>query len=206
MKNIKAIIFDLGGVILNINYQKTIDAFKVLGIQNPNYFYSKTKQSDIFDQIEKGEISEKKFLLNLQKETTGANLKQIENAWNSMLLDLPKRRINFLKKINKNYSIFLLSNTNAIHISKFKKNLGITRYNKFYNLFEKVYYSHKLGFRKPQTKIFKFVLNENKLSAKEVLFIDDSTQHIESAKKIGIKTYHLKENEEITALFPDIIQ
>ena len=92
----------------------------------------------------------------LQKNTKGANLKQIENAWNSMLLDLPKRRIDFLKKINKNYSIFLLSNTNAIHISKFKKNLGITRYNKFYNLFEKVYYSHKVGFRKPQTKIFKF--------------------------------------------------
>lgn len=206
MKNIKAIIFDLGGVILNINYQNTIDAFKRLGIQNQNCFYSKARQTDIFEQIEKGKISKKKFLLSLQKETTGANLKQIETAWNSMLLNLPRQRIDFLKKINKNYSIFLLSNTNAIHISEIKKNLGITRYNKFYNLFEKVYYSHKIGYRKPQAKIFQLVLNENKLSAQEVLFIDDSIQHIESAKKIGIKTHHLQEFEEITTLYPDIIQ
>ncbi|MEC7646619.1 MAG: HAD family phosphatase [Bacteroidota bacterium] len=206
MKNIRAIIFDLGGVILNINYQNTIDNFKKLGIQNPKCFYSKKIQTDIFNQIEKGEISKEEFLLKLQKETIGASIKKIEHAWNSMLLNLPKRRVSFLKRIRKHYPIFLLSNTNAIHISKFKKNLGITRYNKFYNLFEKVYYSHEIGCRKPQAKIFKILLTENKLSAHEVLFIDDSIQHIKSAKKIGIKTHHLQHNEEITTLFPDIIR
>ncbi len=206
MKNISAIIFDLGGVILNINYQNTIEKFKKLGIQNPNYFYSKKTQTDIFNQIEKGEISKKAFLLKLQKETIGANIKQIENAWNSMLLNLPKQRVDFLKRIRKKYPIFLLSNTNAIHIAEFKKKLGSTHYNKFYNLFEKVYYSHKIGYRKPHAKIFQLLLTENKLSADEVLFIDDSIQHIKSAKKIGIKTHHLQDNEEITTLFPDIIQ
>jgi len=205
MKNIKAIIFDLGGVILNINYQNTIDKFKQIGIRNSNFFYSKKTQTHIFNQIEQGKISNKKFLLELQKETINTSVKQIETAWNSMLLDLPKNRIAFLKKITTNYSVFLLSNTNAIHIAELKKKLGSKQYNEFYSLFDKVYYSHKTGYRKPHAKSFQLILNENTLSASEVLFIDDSPQHIQGAKKLGIKTHHLQNNEEITTLFPDII-
>ena len=122
-----------------------------------------------------------------------------------MLLDLPKNRIDLLKKLRFNYSIFLLSNTNSIHISEFKKRIGDMRYNEFYNLFDKVYYSHKIGFKKPEAKAFQLILEENKLSAHETLFIDDSPQHIKVAKKLGIKTHHLEDNEEVTTLFPDII-
>ena len=204
MKKIKAIIFDLGAVILNINYQNTINSFAKIGIKNANYFYSKKTQNCLFNLIETGDISEKEFLLRLQKETNNASIEQVKNAWNSMLLDLPKNRVKFLKKISSNYTIFLLSNTNAIHIYEFEKKIGSKRYNEFYNLFEKVYYSHKIGFRKPHSEAFQLVLNTNKLSADEVLFIDDSPQHIKGAKKLGIKTYHLKENEEITTLIPDI--
>ena len=122
MKNINAIIFDLGAVILNINYQNTIDEFKKLGLINESAFYSKKEQANLFNQIEIGEISNKEFLLRLQKRAPNVTLKKIKNAWNAMLLDLPENRINLLKKLIQNYSVFLLSNTNAIHIAEFKKN------------------------------------------------------------------------------------
>ena len=125
MKNIKAIIFDLGAVILNINYQNTINEFRKLGVKNPSSFYSKTYQTKLFDQIETGKISEQDFLLEIQKKTTNANIAEVKNAWNSMLLNLPKKRIALLKKLTQNYSIFLLSNTNAIHIAYFKKSDGL---------------------------------------------------------------------------------
>jgi glucose-1-phosphatase len=205
MKNVKAIIFDLGAVILNINYQNTIDEFKKLGVKNPNSFYSKKTQTHLFNQIETGKISQKEFLLQLQKETSDASIQQVKNAWNAMLIDLPEERIKLLKSLNQNYTIFLLSNTNALHICEFKKKLGNKEYAEFYNLFDKVYYSHKIGFRKPQTEVFTIILNQNKLAAHEVLFIDDSPQHIEGAKKLGIKTHHLQDNEEVTTLFPDIV-
>ena len=205
MKNVKAIIFDLGAVILNINYQNTIDEFKKLGVKNPNSFYSKKTQTHLFNQIETGKISQKEFLLQLQKETSDASIQQVKNAWNAMLLDLPEERIKLLKSLNQNYAIFLLSNTNALHICEFKKKLGNKEYAEFYNLFDKVYYSHKIGFRKPQAEAFTIILNQNKLAAHEVLFIDDSPQHIEGAKKLGIKTHHLQDNEEVTTLFPDIV-
>jgi len=205
MKNIKAIIFDLGAVILNINYQNTINEFEKLGVKNPSSFYSKKAQNNLFNKIETGEISEREFLLKLQKETPNASIKQVKNAWNAMLLDLPEKRINLLKKINQNYSIFLLSNTNTIHIAKFEKILGRNQYHEFYNLFNKVYYSHKIGFRKPQIEAFQIILDENKLSPNEVLFIDDSPQHIEGAKKLGIKTHHLQDNKEVATLFPDTV-
>ena len=116
MKKSKAIIFDLGGVILNINYQKTIDEFIKLGIKNASILYSKKIQTNLFNQIETGKISSRKFLTELQNKTTNANIDQVEKAWNAMLLDLPKERITLLKKLKSIYPLFLLSNTNAIHL------------------------------------------------------------------------------------------
>jgi HAD superfamily hydrolase (TIGR01509 family) len=206
MKNSKAIIFDLGAVLLNINYQNTIDEFFKLGVKNASTFYSKKVQTDLFNQIETGKITNQKFLAELQKETTNATIYQVEKAWNAMLLDLPKERISLLKKLKKDYPIFLLSNTNAIHISAIKEYLGENTYANFYNLFNKVYYSHEIGFRKPNKEAFQLILKENNLKANEVVFIDDSPQHIEEAKKLGMKIHHLKDGEEITTLFADRVQ
>lgn len=203
MKNIKAIILDLGAVILNINYQNAVDEFKKIGIKNPSSLYSKKQQNNLFNQIEKGEISEEKFLSELQKLSMVKDLKKIKFAWNSMILDLPESRIKLIKKIKHDYPIFLLSNTNSIHIAEFKKKIGDKRYNEFYNLFNKVYYSHKIGIRKPDVDAFQIILKENKLTPSEVFFIDDSPQHINGAKSIGIKTHHLLDNEDLINLFPD---
>jgi putative hydrolase of the HAD superfamily len=205
MKKCKAIIFDLGAVILNINYQNTIDAFTKLGVKNAATFYSKKVQADLFNQIETGMISCNEFLKALQKETNNANIKQVEQAWNALLLDLPEERLQLIKKLKDNHTIYLLSNTNAIHINAFRKQLGNTKWLAFCKLFDKMYLSHELGLRKPDVKIFEYILKEKKLKAEEVFFIDDSPQHIASAKKLGIHCHHLLDDEDIIALFPDII-
>lgn len=206
MKNIKSIIFDLGGVLLNISYQNTIDEFEKLGVDNSSAFYSKKSQTNIFNLLETGEISENELIREIQSSCKSATRKQIIFAWNSMLLDLPKNRTNLLKNLKEKYELFLLSNTNAIHIKELKSRLGEVKYSKFYNLFNKVYYSHEIGVRKPDSESFRLVLDENNLKETEVLFIDDSPQHIDGAKELGIHTYHLKDNEEITTVFPDIVQ
>ena len=206
MKNIKSIIFDLGAVLLNIDYQKTIDEFEKLGVTKSNSFYSKKTQINIFNQLECGKISEKKFVKEIQKHCNKANYNEIIFAWNALLLDLPEKRVKLLKAVKQHYNIFLLSNTNSIHISEFKNQIGENRYLDFYNSFDKVYYSHEIGFRKPNKESFQKILEENNLNPTEVFFIDDSPQHIEGAKKLGIQTYHLKENEELINLFSDITQ
>jgi putative hydrolase of the HAD superfamily len=206
MKNIKSIIFDLGGVLLNISYQKTIDEFEKLGIDNSSSFYSKKEQNNIFNHLECGKITVEKFVKEIQQHCNTSTPKQILFAWNAMLLDFPKNKINLLNNLKEKYQIFLLSNTNEIHINKFQNIMGEKEYHKFYNLFNKVYYSYEIGFRKPDIEAFHLVLDKNNLKAKEVLFIDDSLQHIEGAKKLGIKTYHLQDNEEVTTIFPGIVQ
>ena len=206
MKNIDNIIFDLGNVILNIDYQNTIDAFEKIGVKDASSFYSKSSQLNIFNQLETGHISKQKFVLEIQKFVSKASASQIINAWNAILEDLPNKRLEILKNIKDKFSIFLLSNTNTIHIEKIIDKLGKTKYEEFYNLFDKVYYSHEVKLRKPNPDIFKLVIKENCLSIKNTLFIDDSIQHIESAKKIGLKTYHLDGSETLESIFPDIIQ
>ncbi len=201
MKNIKAIIFDLGGVILNINYRLTIDAFQKLGVKNADLFYSKKVQTPIFDKLEIGAITPTSFLTALQKYCTNTNKSEIEKAWNAMLLDLPESRLNHIQKLNKNYKIFLLSNTNEIHINAFRKKIGEKRWLQFSSLFTKMYLSHEIGFRKPNKEAFQIILDENKLKANEVFFIDDSPQHIKAAKSLGIQSHYLLEGEKITTLF-----
>ena len=162
--------------------------------------------NNIFNHLECGELTVEKFVREIQKYCNPATPKKILFAWNAMLLDLPKQRISLLKNLKKRYAIFLLSNTNKIHIRKLQELIGEEEYKKFYTLFNKVYYSHEIGFRKPNTESFQLILNENDLMPKKVLFIDDSHQHIQGAEKLGIQTYHLQNNEEITKIFPGIVQ
>jgi len=205
MKKIKSIIFDLGEVLLNISYQNTINEFEKLGIENSSSFYSKKLQNNMFNLLETGKISEDEFVSKIQNSCKNASEKEIIFAWNSMLLNLPENRIYLLKKLKSEYNIYLLSNTNSIHIKEFEKRLGKEKYLEFYNLFDKAYYSHQIGHRKPNAEAFQLIIEENNLNSDEVLFIDDSPQHIEGAKKLGINCYHLKDGEDVISLFPDII-
>ena len=206
MSDIKNIIFDLGGVILNLNYQATTDAFEKLGVKNFENLYNQKEQTELFNNFEKGLISTEKFISQLQ-QTTALSKKQIINAWNAMLLDLPKERLEFILSLKSNYNTYLLSNTNEIHIECFENQLSKKNHlSLFSNCFDKIYYSCRMKDRKPNASCFKKVLSENNLSPKETLFIDDSIQHINTAKKMEINTYLMEQNKSIIDLFPDIIQ
>jgi putative hydrolase of the HAD superfamily len=208
MTEIKSIIFDLGGVILNLDYSKTENEFKKIGVLNFNQLYSQKKQTLLFDDFEKGKIKPEEFISSL-KDSENLKIKEIDfiNAWNAMLLDIPIEKLQFINGLKKDYKIFLLSNTNEIHIKKFEKDLKKNNMlEQFYKCFDKIYYSSRMGKRKPEKNCFNQVLEENRLIAENTLFIDDSIQHIEGAEKAGIKTFHLEKNKSILDLVPDITQ
>ena len=208
MNKIKNIIFDLGGVILNLDYTKTVDEFKKIGLLNFQDLYSQKMQNILFDDFEKGEVSSAEFISSLI-DSENLKIKEIDfiNAWNAMLLEIPIKKLEFINSLKKDYKVFLLSNTNEIHIYKFEDDLKKNNMlNQFYKCFDKVYYSSRMGKRKPDENCFNQVLKENKLIPEQTLFIDDSIQHIKGAKVVGLKTFHLEKNKSIIDLVPDIIQ
>jgi putative hydrolase of the HAD superfamily len=191
--SVKNIIFDLGGVIINIDYAKGTDALKAYGKTGTNVDFSQKAQSELFDLYERGDISSEEFREGLRAEYyIEASDEQIDEAWNSLLLDIPAERIELLRELGKQYRLFLLSNTNAIHMIAFNKiveeNFGIASLD---SLFDKAYYSHLVRMRKPGGEVFEHILTENGLKREETLFIDDSIQHIEGAKQVGLQTIHL---------------
>ncbi len=198
INNYKNIIFDLGGVILNIDYTLTENAFSKIGISDFKTMFSQAQQTLLFDKYEKGVISSYDFRTELKKYLLKNTTEdKIDTAWNAMLLDLPGERVELLKKIRFTHCTFLLSNTNDIHIeeinSYLKKEFKLPDLS---SLFEKMYLSYKIGMRKPDAEIFEFVLKENNLNPTETLFIDDSIQHVEAAKKLGIEAYWLDAKKE----------
>lgn len=203
--NIKNIIFDLGGVIINIDYHLTIDAFKKIGFRNFDSVFTQASQLGIFDQLDKGLITPDEFRSKIRKFSENSySDKQLDEAWNAMLLDFPIERLKLLEKIKQHYRTFLLSNTNQIHCEIYTKDLQNTYgVNDLSHFFEKVYLSHEIHMRKPDSEAFMLILNENNLKPEETLFIDDTMQHIEGAKKVGLISHflNLKEGETIDKLF-----
>lgn len=201
LDNIEAIIFDLGGVILNLDYQLTIDRFKHMGEERFDELYSQSNQDKIFDRYEVGDISSSEFISYLS-QFLPANISNSEiiEAWNLMLLDLPKERLELITDLQSRFKLFLFSNTNDLHFKAFSK--YFTKYYENCDLlnkyFIKTYYSHKVGKRKPNCDAFKLVLDENDLYPENVLFIDDSIQHIEGANKLGIQTFHLVDSDVLS--------
>lgn len=188
---IHSIIFDFGDVFINLNKQATQDQLANLGLQKWNSDLDALNIS-----FEKGEINTTDFLEGLQKQLPNASLPDIETAWNAVLEDFPEERLLFLETLSKKFRLFLLSNTDAIHIQKFEEKVGNVFSTRFYNCFEKVYFSFNLGMRKPDTAIYTFVLNENKLTAQTTLFVDDKIENIGGAAKTGLKTWHLKVGQD----------
>ena len=200
MENIKNIILDLGGVLINLDYGKLNKSLSSLGLSNA---FSKAKQIELFDKLEEGKISDKKFLREFNElAKANHNHQTIINAWNSILLDFPQERLHTLRLLAEKYRMFLFSNTNSIHINEvyniLKRDCGVNDLNQY---FERIYLSNELGLRKPKSEGFKFILEDNQLNANETLFIDDSLQHVEGAKKVGLNAKWLDlEKEDITIL------
>lgn len=199
---IRNIIFDLGGVLLNLDMEKTRRAFIELGMENFDEHFTQAKQTGAFDLFDCGKISPADFRDELKKHLPKeVGDEAIDRAWNAMLLDLPVERLELLKRLSKKYRLFLLSNTNEIHITAFSAYLKNTfGFSDFSDYFEKHYYSCRIGLRKPNADIFEFVLRENGLNADETIFIDDSSQHVIGAKACGIQSFLLQPQEDVIQL------
>lgn len=199
----KAIIFDLGGVILNLNYDLTSEAFRKLGMEDFDETYSQLSQTDLFDRFETGHISGFHFinrLLDRLPSGTGGN--SVVHAWNAMILDFPASRLEWLEEMARTHRIFLLSNTNTLHMDAVRRSLERTvGHQRLEAYFEKVFLSCDMGMRKPDPGIFKRVCDEMELNPSETLFIDDSPQHVEGARVAGLQVLHLEKGREVQSLF-----
>lgn len=191
MKNLKNIIFDYGNVIFEINFKRTQNALLQLGITNVEAFFAHKSHNQLFDNFETNAISASEFRTGIRKAAHNNDLtdQQIDDAWNSLLIGVSANNHDVLLEMKAKYRTFLLSNNNAIHydwiIKHIKENYNIDNYD---NYFEKAYFSHLMELRKPNVNIFEQAIKENNLNPSETLFIDDSPQHIEGAKKAGLNT------------------
>lgn len=197
LKGIKNIIYDLGEVIVDLDFHKTEEAFKSLFQLKDKEIYSYQKQSKIFDQLEVGAISPAEFRSALRKQfNVKTNDHEIDAAWNAMLLQIPSKKITLVQNLRTSYQSFVLSNTNEIHIQFLEQELlpehGLKNLNE---LFDHVYYSHEIGYRKPHAEAYSYILEKHKLPASECLFIDDKLENIETAQALGIRTWHLQDRE-----------
>ena len=199
-KDYQHIFFDYGGIFINIEYGRTVEKLDQLSHGKAISLYSKHNQIEIFNQIETGKISKEDFIESLAQlleiestvDTIDEITARIESAWCAMLCEIRPQRVEFLKEVAKHKKVYLLSNINEIH-EQFVSEYIQREFPDFYATFDKVYFSHKIGMRKPNRDIFKYVLEDNNIQASQAFFIDDSLQHIEMAKEMGINTFHLDE-------------
>lgn len=188
---INTIIFDFGDIFINLDKEAPISLFKKLGLSEWN---SDLNQLNI--QFEKGKISEDEFLFGIQEQIPNASKDEILFAWNSILLDFPLRRLEFLQKLKKNYRLFLLSNTDSIHIETFERENGVSFYSDFYQCFEKVYFSFEMGMRKPDSVIFNYIIKKHDLFPKRTLFVDDKKENTDAALLLGLQVWNLQVGQE----------
>jgi len=202
LSSIRNVIFDLGGVILNIDYDRTVQAFELLGFTGFGEIFSQRQQLELFSTFERGQITPEEFRASINR-LSPLPLKEsdIDAAWNAMLLDLPEERMELIERVRQTHRTFLLSNTNVIHIEAFissvDKQHGAGRFNA---LFDTIYYSSSIGMRKPDAEIFEFVLRENDLAPEETLFIDDFPWNVEAARKTGINAVQVSKEHTIVDL------
>ena len=188
---IDTIIFDFGDIFINLDKQATIDGLQRLGL---------TSWNEDLDQLnisfEKGEISRDNFLLGIQKHIPNASIEEILVAWNAVLLDFPLHRLEFLQLLSQKYRLFLLSNTDSIHINHFEQREGASFFGAFYQCFEKVYFSYEMGMRKPDAEIYTTLIRQHELSPKYTLFVDDKKDNTDAAKALGLNVWNLQVGQE----------
>jgi glucose-1-phosphatase len=192
MEGIKNIIFDLGGVIMDIDVKETMHAFSALGLKNIHEYFGHGFAASFFSDHEAGRISDEDFLKEIKNLLT-AEVSQDEliDAWNALLLRFPPERIALLKELKSKYRVFLYSNTNAIHHLKFSEIYRKSFPGELEDLFEKAYFSHVLGHRKPDLEGFRQIIDENGLDSQKTLFVDDAIINVEGAIKAGLKGLYL---------------
>lgn len=195
----KAIIFDFGNVIINIDVPRTFEAFSRLSGKSPQRIKSLFEQFQLFKRYESGMFNDLEFR-EIVRQIVGFpfNDAEIDEAWNALLLDIPDERIELIKQLSLRYPIYLLSNTNNIHIEEsnklFQRQFGIKTVK---SLFTAAFYSYEIGLWKPDIAIYRYILKEINLNANEVIFLDDNFDNIHAAKSLGIESYLVTKEQDI---------
>ncbi|NCB08819.1 MAG: HAD family phosphatase [Bacteroidia bacterium] len=203
LTNIRNIIFDLGKVLLNLDFDASIQAFQKLGLKNSVLDQRQVYSDPVFYELETGRVTPEAFRERVRNILNNRQLtdRQINDAWCAMILDIPGHRVQTVQKLGEKYQVFLFSNTNKIHIDRllpaFKKQHGID----FPSLFVKDFYSHELNERKPEISSFRKVIELSGVNPGETLFVDDLEKNIIGAQQAGLKTFWLKEGMEMSDIF-----
>ena len=197
-----AIIFDLGGVLIDIDYSMTEHAFADLGASANQLLYSQAMQSDLFDAFETGRISSQQFI-NKIKDFLPARVtpNEVVSAWNAMILHFQPQKLDLLESLSRHTPLYLLSNTNDIHMEKVRRRLAVHTNRPLEHYFQKVYLSQEIGRRKPDSETFSFGCADAGILPERTLFIDDSEQHIRGAKHIGLQTVLFPQNQSLDRVF-----
>ncbi len=200
-KNISTLIFDLGGVIINLDLPLCIQNINKLGIDNVEKYLSNFGQSDFFLQFEKGQISVPEFREQLRRLSTREILDaEIDAAWCSFLVDIPQKRIDLLSKLKKQFRIVALSNTNPLHIEISLANEFAKAGKAIDDIFDACYFSYEMHMAKPDIEIFETLLEHERVSAGNCLFLDDGLKNIEQARKSGFQTHWVQKNQSLDFL------
>lgn len=206
-ESVRNIIFDFGGVICNIDFSLTIEKFKAFGPPAPENDLPEAEVNrrfyEVMEALETGKIPPEEFRRRIREHYKGRpSDEKIDAAWNALLLDIPEPRIRLLEQIRTTYRIFLLSNSNQIHydhyLAPFQERFG---YTDFDGLFEKAWFSFRMGMKKPDREIYEYVLSAHGLVPAETLFIDDLPVNVQAAVDAGMQGYVLKPGEEFGLLF-----
>ncbi|MCW5907491.1 MAG: HAD family phosphatase [Chitinophagales bacterium] len=206
MTQFKNLIFDIGNVIVDIDYAVPVREFQKLAVTDFSEIVSYSKQHHIFDAFEKGQITEQAFHSELRKFLRpGVTDEQILAAWNSILLRYPKPKFDLLLELKKSYKVFALSNINETHVRAIdeavRQQFGATA---FADYFHTAYYSNEVGFRKPEPEIYTMVLEKENLNPAETFFVDDKPENVEAARKTGLKAFELKHPDELFSLLKEL--
>ena len=202
MKDIELILFDLGGVLIDIDYQATEKAFVQLGTVDFQEAYTQFQQNQLFDLFETGQISAQHFINKLLDHTRkGTSPNEVVHAWNAMILSFSENKVQLLLDLAKTRRIALLSNTNELHMVQVLKEWSKVSQVPFESLFEHVFLSHEIKQRKPHPATFEWVCSQLKVQPEKVLFIDDSPQHIKGAQEAGLQTFYYRDDSPFYALF-----
>ena len=188
---ISTLLFDFGDIFINLD--KTAPKREFLKYGNEDAFY---EINSLAERYETGTITTSIFFKSLAKLFPGVAREELVISWNAILKDFPKYRLEFLKHLaaNKKFQLILLSNTNEAHINWVQQNIPF--YEEFKSYFDVFYLSYEIKLRKPEKRIYEFVLNENNLQPQEVLFVDDTKDNIEVASAMGIQTWNLVPGKE----------
>lgn len=197
LEGVELLLLDLGGVIIDIDPDRSSKAFAELGQGSQLSDHSKAEQDELFDRFERGDLDAASFRKELRERASiDADDRKIDEAWNALLLGIPQARFHFLERMAHRYRLHLFSNTNELHMKGFSEIVDAAYgFDGFKALFEGIHLSYEMGARKPEARAFDLLLERMGASPEKVLFIDDTKAHTDAARQKGVRTYHLGEQE-----------